>query len=91
MTKSVCLHAAFLRSPHENPWTGDLDPEDSAYPYGDQASRAHAECYGPFAFDPVLDREGRMRGSSNLYASLSFSFSPLLLAWLERTPQAMRV
>ena|GEM_PF-1246778 len=91
MTKSVCLHAAFLRSPHENPWTGDLDPEDSAYPYGDQASRAHAECYGPFAFDPVLDREGRMRGSSNLYASLSFSFSPLLLAWLERAhPETYR-
>ncbi|MCX5797696.1 MAG: DUF3536 domain-containing protein [Elusimicrobia bacterium] len=91
MTKSVCLHAAFLRSPRENPWTGGLDPEDSAYPYGDQASRAHAECYGPFAFDPVLDRDGRVQGSADLYASLSFSFSPLLLAWLERAhPETYR-
>ncbi|MDD5628166.1 MAG: DUF3536 domain-containing protein [Elusimicrobia bacterium] len=91
MTKSVCLHAAFLRSPRENPWTWGLDPEDSAYPYGDQASRAHAECYGPLAFDPVLDRDGRMRGSANLYAHLSFSFCPLLLAWLERAhPETYR-
>ena len=83
MTKSVCLHAAFLRTPRDNPWTGGLDPEDSAYPYGDWTSRAHAESYGPFAFDPVLDPDGRTRGGANLYATLSFSFPPLLLAWLE--------
>ncbi|MBI5241759.1 MAG: DUF3536 domain-containing protein [Elusimicrobia bacterium] len=84
MTKSVCLHAAFLRSPRENPWTGGLDPEDSAYPYPDWTSRAHAESVGPFAFDPLLDAHGRVRRSANLLASLSFSFSPLWLAWLER-------
>ena len=83
MTKSVCLHASFVRSPRENPWTGSLDPEDSAYPYEDCASRAHAECYGPFAFDPALDGDGRVRGSANIYAALSFSFSPTMLAWLE--------
>jgi hypothetical protein len=91
VTKSVCLHAAFLRTPRDNPWTGALDPEDSAYPYGDWTSRAHAESYGPCAFDPVLDQDGRVRGSANLYATLSFSFSPLLLAWLERArPETYR-
>ena len=91
MTKSVCLHAAFLRSPRENPWTGELDPEDSAYPYEEWTSRAHAKCYGPFAFDPILDQDGRVRGGANLYAALSFSFSPLLLAWLERArPETYR-
>jgi hypothetical protein len=84
VTKSVCLHAAFQRSPRENPWTGGLDPEDSAYPYPDWTCRAHAESLGPFAFDPVLDGEGRVRGAANLFSSLSFSFSPLWLAWLER-------
>jgi hypothetical protein len=91
VTKSVCLHAAFQRSPRENPWTGGSDPDDSAYPYADWASRAHAQCYGPLAFDPVLDPGGRLRGSANLYRWLSFSFSPLLLAWLERAhPETYR-
>jgi hypothetical protein len=91
VTKSVCLHAAFQRSPRENPWTGGLDPEDSAYPYPDWTCRAHAESVGPFAFDPVRDGEGRVRGAANLFSFLSFSFSPLWLSWLElRRPETYR-
>jgi len=85
VTKFVCFHAAFVRVPRENPWTGAFDAEDSAFPSRDWACRAHDAVYGPLAFDPVPDPDGRLRSAANLYRSLSFSFSPLLLAWLERS------
>jgi hypothetical protein len=91
VTKSVCLHAAFVRTPRENPWTAGIDPEESAFPYHDWANRAHGETYSPLAFTPVLDGDGRLRGAENLYRHLSFSFCPLLLAWLGRAhPETYR-
>ncbi|MFA6002570.1 MAG: DUF3536 domain-containing protein [Elusimicrobiota bacterium] len=83
MKKTCSLHAAFIRTPRFNPWTGDVDPEDSAFPHRDCTARAHGACYGPMAFRPLPDPEGLLMGDANNYLKIGFSFTPQLLAWLQ--------
>jgi hypothetical protein len=66
--KAVCVHGHFYQPPRENPWSGQVEPEESAFPYRDWNSRITAECYGPLASE---------------YGRISFNFGPTLLRWLE--------
>ncbi len=79
----VCVHGHFYQPPRENPWTGEIDRQESAAPYHDWNERIAAEAYAPNA-DPGA-REGPPGGRypSN-YARMSFDFGPTLLSWLER-------
>lgn len=67
--KAVCIHGHFYQPPRENPWTGQVEPEESAFPYRDWNSRITAECYGPLAGE---------------YGRISFNFGGTLLRWLQR-------
>ena len=81
--KFVCVHGHFYQPPRENPWTGELEPEDCAHPYRDWNSRIFEECYGPNLACPAPDSQGRVRDMRDHYRLLSFNFGPTLTAWLE--------
>ncbi|MGD8328865.1 MAG: glycoside hydrolase, partial [Acidobacteriota bacterium] len=80
----VCVHGHFYQPPRENPWTEQIDYQDSAYPYHDWNERIADECYAANAAARILDRDGLINRITNNYARISFDFGPTLLAWLER-------
>ncbi|HTW86409.1 MAG TPA: DUF3536 domain-containing protein [Candidatus Binataceae bacterium] len=80
----VIVHCHFYQPPRENPWTGALDPEDSARPFHDWNERIHAECYRPNSFARIFDGDGNVERIVNNYASISFNFGPTLMSWIER-------
>lgn len=69
MTHSVVIHAHLYQPPRENPWTGQIPPEETAAPFHDWNERITAECYRPLK--PLLDR-------------LSFNLGATLSEWLDR-------
>ena len=80
----LCIHGHFYQPPRENPWTGAIDPQESALPFHDWNERITAECYAANA-DPGA-RPGGTEGErfpAN-YARMSFDFGPTLLCWLEQ-------
>lgn len=77
------LHAHFYQPPRENPWTGRIDPQPSAWPFHDWNSRIARECYLPNACARVNDASGRVLELSNNYLHLNFNFGPTLISWLE--------
>jgi alpha-amylase/alpha-mannosidase (GH57 family) len=79
------LHAHFYQPPRENPWTGRIDPQPSAWPFHDWNSRVARECYLPNSCARVNDSSGRVLELANNYLHLNFNFGPTLFSWLERT------
>jgi len=79
------LHAHFYQPPRENPWTGAIPPQPSAWPFHDWNSRIARECYVPNACSRINDSSGRTIEFGNNYLNLNFNFGPTLLSWLERT------
>ncbi len=83
MSGFICIHGHFYQPPRENPWLGEIEVEDSAYPYHDWNQRITAECYAPNTASRILDPENRIIDIVNNYARISFDFGPTLLSWLE--------
>jgi alpha-amylase/alpha-mannosidase (GH57 family) len=79
------LHAHFYQPPRENPWTGKIDPQPSAWPYHDWNTRIARECYIPNACARINDAQGRVLELANNYLHLNFNFGPTLFSWLEKT------
>ncbi len=85
------IHGHFYQPPRENPWTGEIQRQESAAPFHDWNERITDECYGPNGRSRVLDPEGRITAIVNNFAHLSFDFGPTLLSDLEkRFPQVYR-
>lgn len=82
--KFFTLHAHFYQPPRENPWTGKLDPQPSAWPFHDWNSRIARECYLPNACARINDNSGRVLELANNYLHLNFNFGPTLFSWLEK-------
>ncbi|MFA7008423.1 MAG: DUF3536 domain-containing protein [Elusimicrobiales bacterium] len=82
--KYLAIHAHFYQPPRENPWTGDIPPQDSAFPYHDWNERIARECYIPNAYARINDSMGRAVELVNNYEYLNFDFGPTLLTWLEK-------
>ncbi len=82
--KFFALHAHFYQPPRENPWTGRIDPQSSAWPYHDWNSRIARECYLPNSCARINDASGRVLELSNNYLHLNFNFGPTLFSWLEK-------
>ncbi|HAT71435.1 MAG TPA: hypothetical protein DCS63_01290 [Elusimicrobia bacterium] len=78
------LHAHFYQPPRENPWTGKIDPQPSAWPFHDWNSRIARECYLPNSCARINDSSGRVLELSNNYLHLNFNFGPTLFTWLEK-------
>ncbi len=78
----IIIHGHFYQPPRENPWTGAIEPQESAAPYHDWNERITAECYTPNARSRVLDHRGRVNAVVNNYEHLSFNFGPTLLSYM---------
>lgn len=82
--KFFTLHAHFYQPPRENPWTGRIDPQPSAWPFHNWNSRIARECYLPNACARVNDSSGRVLELGNNYLHMNFNFGPTLFSWLEK-------
>ena len=60
MKSHVCIHGHFYQPPRENPWLGEIEVQDSAYPYHDWNERISAECYAPNSAARILDKEKKI-------------------------------
>jgi alpha-amylase/alpha-mannosidase (GH57 family) len=83
MKPYVCIHGHFYQPPRENPWLGEIEIQDSAYPYHDWNERISAECYAPNSAARILDEKKDIIDIVNNYAKISFNFGPTLLSWMD--------
>ena len=88
-TRFVCIHGHFYQPPRENPWTGSVEPEPSAWPLHDWNERVTEECYKPFAAARIHGEGHRISEVSNLFSRMSFNVGPTLMAWLEHGAPAV--
>jgi len=84
MAIHLVIHGHFYQPPRENPWTGEIERQESAAPFHDWNARIVDECYGPNARSRVLDRNGRILDIVNNYERISFNVGPTLLSWMVR-------
>lgn len=84
MKKFVCVHGHFYQPPRENPWTGEVDAEESAKPFHDWNERITKECYEPNTRAAILDAKGQPAEYINNFQKMSFDIGPTLLSWLKR-------
>jgi alpha-amylase/alpha-mannosidase (GH57 family) len=82
-SRFVCVHGHFYQPPRDNPWTGSVEPEPSAWPLHDWNERVTEECYKPFTAARIHGEGHRIQELSNLFSRLSFNVGPTLMAWLE--------
>lgn len=78
----LVIHGHFYQPPRENPWTGEIERQESAAPFHDWNARIVAECYEPNARSRVLDASGRIQDIVNNYERLSFNVGPTLFSWM---------
>lgn len=81
---NLIIHGHFYQPPREDPWTNEIDNQQSAYPFNNWNFRIARECYGPNAFSRVLDNQGKILEIINNYEFLSFNFGPTLLSWMQK-------
>ena len=79
-----CLHAHFYQPPRENPWTGQIPPQPSAWPFDNWNSRIARECYLPNACARINQSNGKPFLFINNYEYFNFNFGPTLLSWYEK-------
>ena len=82
--KHLIIHGHFYQPPRENPWTEEIERQESASPHHDWNDRIANECYLPNALSRRLDDWGRITKLVNNYEWISFNFGPTLLSWLEQ-------
>ncbi|NLI11022.1 MAG: DUF3536 domain-containing protein [Elusimicrobia bacterium] len=81
--KYFSLHAHFYQPPRENPWTGEIGLQDSAFPYDNWNHRIFMECYLPNLYGRIKNYKGEILETVNNYEYLNFNFGPTLLNWIE--------
>lgn len=87
----LVIHGHFYQPPRENPWTGEIERQESAAPSHDWNARIAEECYLPNARARVLDQQGRIQDIVSNYEKMSFNFGPTLLSWAAgATPDFLR-
>ncbi len=91
MKKYICVHGHFYQPPRENPWTGEVDAEESAKPFHDWNERIAKECYEANTRAPILNAKGQTIARINNFEKISFDIGPTLLSWLLRkAPQTYK-
>ncbi len=80
---NICIHGHFYQPPRENPWTGEIEKQDSAKPYHDWNERIFHECYEPNAHAQIIDDKGEVLKEVNNYEYLNFNFGTSLLHWIK--------
>lgn len=85
------LHGHFYQPPRENPWTGEIDQQESAAPYHDWNERIYHECYLPNTKAPIFNDKGEVVKIVNNFTKISFNIGPTLFSWLaEKHPDTCR-
>ncbi|MCB1195335.1 DUF3536 domain-containing protein [bacterium] len=82
--KFVIVHGHFYQPPRENPWTDEIERQDSARPFHNWNERITAECYTPNAASRILNEQGLLNSISNNYKYFSFNFGPTLMHWIRK-------
>jgi len=82
--KHLIIHGHFYQPPRDNPWTGRIERQQSAFPYHDWNEKITAECYLPNLRSRRLDGYGRVTALVNNYSRISFNFGPTLMGWLKK-------
>ncbi len=80
----VVLHGHFYQPPREDPRTGEIELQPSAYPYHDWNEKIHHQCYAANAASRVLNDRGEVERIVNNYRYISFNFGPTLMSWLRK-------
>jgi len=80
----IVIHCHFYQPPRENPWTDEIELQESAHPYHDWNERIASECYTPNTASRILDSLGRIEKIVNNYEHISFNIGPTLSRWLEK-------
>ena len=88
MKKFITIHGHFYQPPRENPWTGEVDAEESAKPFHDWNERIAKECYDANTQAAILDAKGQTAVRVNNFAGMSYDIGPTLLSWLKRKDPA---
>jgi len=81
---NICIHGHFYQPPRENPWTSEIEKQDSAKPYHDWNERIFRECYEPNTQAQIIDDNGVVLAIINNYEYINFNFGPTLLNWVRR-------
>jgi hypothetical protein len=81
--KHLIIHGHFYQPPRENPWTEQIERQESAAPFHDWNDRITEQCYLPNALSRRLDNWGRITKLVNNYEWISFNFGPTLISWIE--------
>jgi len=84
MSRQLCIHGHFYQPPREDPWMGEIFPEDSAAPSLNWNQRITRESYAPLAWARRTDSGGCITDILNCYEWISFNAGPTLLGWMER-------
>ena len=84
MNKFICVHGHFYQPPRENPWTGEVDAEESASPFHDWNERIAQECYRANTEAKIPEIDDQPASHVNNFSRLSFDIGPTLLSWLRR-------
>ncbi|HRE09957.1 MAG TPA: hypothetical protein PLN22_03950, partial [Ignavibacteria bacterium] len=69
---NICIHGHFYQPPRENPWTGEIEKQDSAAPYHDWNERIHHECYKANSEAEILDDKDDVVAVINNYEQINF-------------------
>lgn len=80
---NICIHGHFYQPPRENPWTGEIELQESAAPFHDWNERIWDECYKPNTEADIINDEGKTVLEVNNYEYINFNFGPALLAWIK--------
>lgn len=80
---SLILHGHFYQPPRENPLTGVIPKQSSAFPYEDWNERIFNDCYDANTHSRYLSPDGKIISLTNNYSYISFNFGPTLLHFLD--------
>jgi len=78
----LAIHGHFYQPPRENPWTDQIEMQDSAAPNHDWNERIAEQCYSPNGASRILSPEGRIEAIVNNYSYMSFNIGPTLMNWI---------
>jgi alpha-amylase/alpha-mannosidase (GH57 family) len=80
---NICIHGHFYQPPRENPWTGEIEKQDSAAPYHDWNEKVFSECYEPNTEAHIINDKGEVIKKINNYEYINFNFGPTLFSWIK--------
>ncbi len=87
----LTIHGHFYQPPRENPWTNEIEIQDSSLPNHDWNDRIASQCYDANSASRLLNPFGKISKIVNNYEYMSFNFGPTLMSWIrEKRPETYK-